>query len=743
MLFVSIAIAQTQKELDDAMKKLQDVMKNLPPEAKQMMDSLGLNDKLTKGTKDLKSKGITDKQIKEAVEDANRLVPKRNDKLILQSNKRLKDETELKSFLVPWCSAIQKGLNPKSLTRFDALVTEMKQKTNGNNITYPGLASLLMISDKPCLAMAAFTKEFIKNGITDYNDINNFSVLCNTLGGPQVALPILNFMNKKFPDNPVILNNIGQAWYTCGERDSAELFLDKSIRILAYNPEANETICKIYKDEGKDKEAEDALKKSFKAAYSHEKEEMAKKYKIKITNEDYNLPSRLKNDPLGFLNIQRPDFQVDVMDYHRHISVAGPWNEEIESQLAKLKDDYDKLGKKLYPEFDNDYDEKKAIGDFMTKINQANSQSEMLRAVGKGPYFLKITSFLSDNIDRTPEALLLKCSINLKANEDQFDKDAAVFYDIASQKKNWGDTHCTFKEKEYLMTNINPLYIAKCDKDIHEYVEYCTDALYYYMYGYDERIFEISKMEMKINFLKLLLRDANAIEKDPSKECYQPLPPTNIKLAKFEDTHCPITPINFQEPTGTINLQWDCTGSHLFIDSPIFKYKDVSDGNGNSITTSVWIGLSVGKTLTSDNSNIRVSAKITDGAYVEFKGDQITDCGMTIGGELKAGINLQNLKVAKKGDDEVTQIGRLTPEENTVSAIKTVDKNWSNPLNTKVDKETIYMGKTPSYTAKAEGEVRLSFMDTGKSQVNKVGANIFGYGAQYTPKEGIQYTPEK
>ena len=42
MLFVSISIAQTQKEIDDLMKKMEDIKKEMPPEAKQMMDSMGL-----------------------------------------------------------------------------------------------------------------------------------------------------------------------------------------------------------------------------------------------------------------------------------------------------------------------------------------------------------------------------------------------------------------------------------------------------------------------------------------------------------------------------------------------------------------------------------------------------------------------------------------------------------------------------------------------------------------------------
>ncbi len=722
-----------QVDMDDAMKQLQDIMKSLPPEAKQVMDSLGINEKLSNGTLDLKAQGVTDKQIKDAVDNENRLVPVRNEALIMLSGKRLKNESELKSFLDNWCISIRKRLDPKSITRFEALASEMKTRGNGNDTTYTLIASMLMLADRPNLAMAAFTEEFLKKGIHDYNDLNNFSVLCNSMGGPQVALPVLNFMNTFSPDNPVILNNIGQAWYTCGEKDSAELFLNKSIRILAYNPEANETISKIFKEEGKDKEAEEAMKRSIKAAYSPEKEELAKKLGITITKDDYNLPPPLPYDPLGFLKIQIPELQKNMNDYYKSYPPYLAWRAAIEEELSTLKTKYNSL----------ENQKENIVADeenFNSQALQSHSiQNGMGKAVNQTPVSIKMRSYLEKNPEKLPAALLIESQKRLREIDNDYEEHKDEIEKKAS--KIIGSNQCFLNSLNFEIGEINREATSRMIKHINEITRFRTEELYYRMFTESDEVFELIKTDAKIKFLEDLLSTPHMFV-EPG--CKLKLPTDSLTLAKWEDepSHCNITPIGFKDPLEIIDFQWDCNGSHLIIDSPMIKFKDASDGSGNTIGNgSFWIGLTAGKSIY-DQGIAKVGAKVTVGAYFEFnKGglfDNITDCGITIGGELKSGLNLQNLGVPKDANGnnvEGPTTNRNITAVNAVEIIKIIDKNANDAIAIKngSTKESVYFAKNPLAmpSFKVGSEAKLSWMDSGKNTVTaKASGDIFGNGIE-------------
>src|SRR5688572_9970876 len=69
--------APTQKEMADMMKEMQEAMDEISPEDKKVMDSMGIKMPDFNQTKK-KVAGISDKQLAEAWEDENLVVPKRD-----------------------------------------------------------------------------------------------------------------------------------------------------------------------------------------------------------------------------------------------------------------------------------------------------------------------------------------------------------------------------------------------------------------------------------------------------------------------------------------------------------------------------------------------------------------------------------------------------------------------------------------------------------------------------------------
>ena len=672
MLFVSIAIAQTQKELDDAMKKLQDVMKNLPPEAKKMMDSMKLNEKLTKSTKDLKAKGITDKQIKEQVDFNNLLIPPRNSSLISKSNKRLNNEADLKLFVTNSCTEIQKKLGAKRIKLIDSLYRIMVKHSKYNLTPYSALGDLLYLKGQATLALAAYSKEFKKGEVADYNDLNNFSVLCNMLGGTNISLPVLNFLNTKIPDNPIILNNIGQCWYTLGEKDSSSLFLARTIKILPDAPEANETMALIEKDNGNNEAAEKAFKTSFKNGFSKRKEQRGKDLGFKIARDDYLLPELLPYDPLGFSQIEKPPFQENMHNYYEWLSSYMTWEASIQKELERLNKEMGDLQEKS-PLWNGDIN---SINNLMIQANKEIRQNGLssLPKIDMNPYIFLIWSYQESNPEKLEGNFMVQHALNMKKIEEA-SKEIFAAIDEASKKLEV-IPECYSPQDTYRYNNGKAAAKEKLDKEIRETIDFVTDILYYYTYKTAGTTLKIIEDDFKIKYLELLLH-AKMWGYKPSEICEKKEVKIGpIKLSKWEDNHCKKY-YDIQDPFGIVDFQVDCHGGHLL--TPIFKQEDLYDENYKEIKGSVWVGLSVGKSVSGKESPIDIAAKWTQGWYFEYNDKEgLTDCGFQEEATLKIGVNYnaggeydqklgkvyKNYPLAYKDADEVkTSLGSLPKTE--------------------------------------------------------------------------------
>ena len=88
LIFMAANINAQTPNANDLQKMLDDAMKSMPPEAKKMMDSMGMKMPDANAIKKNIPKNVTSKQIQDAVDNANRLVPLKNKELILKANKR-------------------------------------------------------------------------------------------------------------------------------------------------------------------------------------------------------------------------------------------------------------------------------------------------------------------------------------------------------------------------------------------------------------------------------------------------------------------------------------------------------------------------------------------------------------------------------------------------------------------------------------------------------------------------------
>lgn len=635
LLLVFTAIAQSQADIDKAMKEMKNAMKDMPPEAKKMMDSMKISEKLTKSTKDLKAKGITDKQIKEQVNFDKMLVPPRNNAIIAKSKRVLKNDAELKSFVTGCAVAIQKKLGAKTMHTIDSIYRVVASTTKNNQSSYSSIADLFYLKGHAALALDAYAKEFTNNGVADYNGLNNFSVLCNMFAITEISLPVLNFLNVRIPHNPIILNNIGQSLYSLGDKELAMQFFQETLKIIPDAPETNETKALICKDNGNQEEAEEAYRLSFKNGFSKQKEQRGKDLGFKFTKDDYLLPEPLPYDPLGFSEVPKPPFQANIHTYNDWISIYTPWRTSIKNAIATISQQNEEMQQQS-PFLKGDIDASKKLFDQTSKEVMEKGISALTK-IDINPIALLVRSYQESNPETAEGNLMVKHAVKMQNIDDDYE---ARFKAVEEEAKKITKTNpCYSEQSAFVITQGNPIAREKLDEKIKEQKDFTSDILYYYTYTLSGTTLKIIENLLKIQFLEMLLKEGGFSQsyydncKKPEKE-HGP-----IKLIKWEDTHCKKY-YDISLPLGIADFQVDCHGVHL--NTPIAKWDELHDENYVNIKSSVWVGLSVGKSL-DEASPINIAIKWGQGWYFEYNDKEgYTDYGFQEDATLKAGLNLNN-----------------------------------------------------------------------------------------------------
>jgi len=322
----------TKKEMDEMMKEMQKAMDEIDPETKRMMDSMGIKIDTKKMAKD--ASVANDKQLAQAWEDETRIVPKRDDGRIAAIPKKV-SEAGMGNFL----AALQK----KAATVLPAEVKNIGEKAynyiqaNSKNSSEAGnMASAFWIANKQELAVFLMGKICTLDP-SNIDNLSNYASMLSMLGAQHLAIPILNILNKKFPKNSTLLNNLGQAWFGLGEISKAEKYLDSAIRIYAYHPQANLTKAAIEESRGNISKATDHLKRSIKHAYTSEKEDMLRKHGYKINLQDLRVPFKPGPDPLGLERFKRPGYPTSLSELRSLKPMWEIFTREIEDRIAQLQ----------------------------------------------------------------------------------------------------------------------------------------------------------------------------------------------------------------------------------------------------------------------------------------------------------------------------------------------------------------------------------------------------------------------
>ncbi len=634
LLFAANAMAQqknptSNKEIQDKIKQAQQQLDKLTPEQKKMMEQMGMST-----TVPSMPNGFSDADVKAAVTGGSAFgVPSKNNTLIAAIPKITLTAASMPEYIKSLNDYIDKSISGPAKQAGQNIYTDYKN--NKFSTEAIGNAALgIWTTGQLELAVVVMAKACTDN-VTDADLLSNFAAMLSMSGAPHKAIPILEYLNKQYPDNTTILNNLGQAWFYLGETDKANAQLDKVVRAFAYHPQANYTQCLIQQSKGNTAKAVEKMKNSLAYSFSLDKINMLRKLGYKVKGSDMRIPFNPDPNPLGLQNFVRPDVPNSYEDELRLSADWDAFQKQVNDKSMSLAKDLipyqqaaAKNAEQAYKKFNN-----KTAQEISTMKSGSVSAENIYRTVaeknlegmnkdGGTGFRLKKAKATIDSLrkDFTAKDLLQRKKIE-KENSIIADKET----ELAKKGENIGFDNCKVQQaySEWVYATYNKPLEEAYKNYLHQLRLKISEELYWKQFTQDDAAFEATKIAAKKEWLSAL-GDTRYLSTKKYGDCTpQQKKESRYKLADFDEMHCSYSStLDF----GVFKQTFECGNSQIIFDAGKLSgdFKFYMDNNGNSRlvkgtleATVINAGGSIKK------GPIQIGANVKAGMGVEF-----TSCGV-------------------------------------------------------------------------------------------------------------------
>lgn len=625
-----------KKEIDDKIKQAQQQLDKLTPEQRKMLEQMGMSTKVPS-----MPTGVADADVKGAVSGGSAFgVPSRNAALIGAIPQITLTAVTVPTYLKSLGDYVEKSIANDAKLLAQQVYTSFK--SNKYDAATIGNAAVGYWSSGQLEIAVYLISCACSDNASDADMLSNFAAMLSMGGAPHRAIPLLDYLNKQYPDNTTIMNNLGQAWFYLGETEKANVQLEKVVKAFAYHPQANYTQCLIQQSKGNTPKAIENMKKSLAYSYSMDKINMLSKMGYKVKGSDMRKPFRPDPDPLGLHNFMRPEAPTS---YETELKLQADWDSfqkqvnEKSMSLAKAMVPYQQAAAQKAQQVYNQY-QKNGINGLKTdpstpsniyrRTAEINLQ-EMNKDGGAG-YRLKKAK---TQIDELIKDFQLKDEAQRKTIEKQSSIIADKETELAKKGENIGYDNCTVQRKysEWVYKTYNVPLEEAYKNYLHQLYLKINEELYWEQFTMDDAAFEAAKIAAKKEWLGALSLKYIATNKYGDNCIASKKENSLYKLAEFDDMHCAfISTLDFIAYKQVV----ECGKMHVEFDagrlSGNFDFKSDNKGKDSFVKGTLEATV-IDKTISKSKGPLQAGASVKAGVGVEFTNRGIED--VYVSGEAK------------------------------------------------------------------------------------------------------------
>jgi Flp pilus assembly protein TadD len=608
----------------EALQKEMDKARRDDPRLDAMMKQMGMDEKM--------------KNAKQVMEHAGpgpldeRGLPRRDAARLARAGTAAPGDAELKSHLQKSVVEVDQKLTPRQ-RELGAAALSAARARGGSAATLGAVASGLWAVGARAAALHVMGRAAAEHP-TDADALNNYAAFLTMSGGEELAIPVLRHLDRRYPKNSTVKNNLGQALFALGEIEGAEKELDAAIKIFAFHSQANLTKSVLQEARGDKAGAAKSVLRSIQFGFSADKQTALRRTGAAPGGRYLAWPFRAPQDPLGLQNFMTPPYPKNTAQARELEPVWEAFKKDVR---ARQKQEEERARR-------SDAEARQGATERAMAAVQARSVTGLLP-----PYFPKASLLLG----QVTETYLREIKVAEERNHDKYlliaklgDEHRARTLKISEQheedfgegkKDNEGRALCADQDAEAntYLEKVNSMYESIQGETLDIKRRMIDESTYYAQFmAQNPAAFEAVKAKSRLDFLRALTDLQHATARGCPREGR---PQGKVKLADFYDIRCDYhTELDFV----FTKIAVDCNKMTTRVDIPGFsgKLKENLD-TGKVITGSVEVALT-SKSVSVGEGPLSAEAGVGVKGYVEFASEGVTDWGLRGGASATLGADL-------------------------------------------------------------------------------------------------------
>lgn len=327
----------SQKEINEMMKEMQQAMNEMSDEDKRMMDSLGVKMPNLKNMQQMASFALAN------VDKASPEVsfPKRDAVRIAAIPKTALTKAGVPAYVQSVHQKIKQTISTALQQKIQQQFELIRSQQPGKNVAATAAVGYWTLGNRQA-ALLLMSRACQENPADD-NNLNNLAAMLSMSGGEHLAIPMLQLLNKQYPRNSTILNNIAHAWFGLGEMANALKYADSTIRLCAWHPQANQIKAAIEESKGNHDAAVKAAKQAISRMHTPDKERALNDLGYELKSDDIIWGPKNAPDQLGLSKFAWPGIPKSVEESDQAEDSWNKFRQAWDARMASLKAEHEVL----------------------------------------------------------------------------------------------------------------------------------------------------------------------------------------------------------------------------------------------------------------------------------------------------------------------------------------------------------------------------------------------------------------